>query len=121
MKVYTSSYWKYRGDRGVQISNSKPADARVYRSLPTLYPSWEMVSAWNEVKKLPQDNVVRIRVWSKFEREYWKKLNRIGPDNILPLLCDGDVYLCWCGKKSECHRGILATWLEKHGVEVEEL
>ncbi len=121
MKVYTSSYWKYRGDRGVQISNSKPADARVYRSLPTLYPSWEMVSAWNEVKKLPQDNAERIYVWSKFEREYWKKLNRIGPDNILPLLCDGDVYLCWCGKKSECHRGILATWLEKHGVEVEEL
>ena len=81
----------------------------------------EMVKAWNDVKKLPPDNAERKRTWKKFECEYWKKLSRIGADNILPLLSEGDVYLCWCGKRSECHRGILAAWLEKQGVEVEEL
>lgn len=121
MKVYTSSYWKYRGKKGVQISNSKPDDAVVYRSLPTLYPSWAMVKKWNAVKKLPKSDAKRQEVWNEFVEAYWRKLQRTGAENILPLLSDGDVLLCWCGNHTECHRGILSTWLRGLGIEVEEI
>lgn len=121
MKVYTSSYYRYRGNRGVQISNSRPDDSTVSRALPELYPTWANINAWNKVRKLPMDSPRRIRAWQKYTDDYWSKLNRIGPERILSLLSDGDVLLGWCGKASECSRSILAEWLSRNGVEVEEL
>lgn len=121
MKIYTSSYFKYHGNRGVQISTSKPELAKVYRKLPSLYPSWECVKRWNEVKKLPKTDPERQEVWSWYVEQYWNKLTRMGAENILPYLCEGDVLLCWCKNRNECHRGVLASWLAYYGVEVEEI
>lgn len=120
MKVYTSTYWKYRGDKGVQISNGRPDGVRVYRSLPLLYPAWNHVNDWNKVKKLPEDNVQRIAEWKSFTDAYWEKLSCIGIERIVSYLSEGDVLLCWCPKRHECHRSILAEFLERNGVEVEE-
>lgn len=121
MRIYTSSYWKYSGTRGVQISNSKPEQVKVYRSLPMLYPSWPAVKAWNQVKKLSKSDAKRQKVWERFTEEYWTKLQRLGPDAVLSILSDGDVLLCWCGIYGECHRSILAEFLRRNGVEVLEL
>lgn len=121
MEIYTSSYWKYAGSRGVQISNSRPENSRVYRSLPLLYPSWPEVKAWNQVKKLPKTDTERQRVWKKFTDAYWTKLQRLGADTVLSVLRDGDVLLCWCGNYHECHRGVLAEFLRRNGVEAVEL
>lgn len=52
MKVYTSCYWRYHGRNGVQITPSKPSDGYVYRTLPSLYPPWPAIKAWNEAKYL---------------------------------------------------------------------
>lgn len=121
MKVYTSSYWKYKGSHGVQISNSMPEGAVTYRRLPMLYPRWDMVSNWNKVKKLPDTHPEKLKEWRRFEDEYWKKLCSIGVDHIISCLSEGDVLLCWCNKEEWCHRTILAKWLRLNGVEVEEI
>lgn len=121
MKIYTSSYWKYTGARGVQISNSRPENSRIYRSLPLLYPAWPEVKAWNQVKKLPKIDAERQRVWKEFTKEYWTKLQRLGADTIISVLREGDVLLCWCGDYHECHRSILAEFLRRNGVEAAEL
>lgn len=120
MKIYTSNYWKYQGNRGVQISAGKPDNVKVNRSLPILYPSWDMVRRWNAVKKNPNDDPDKIREWNRYCKEYWNKLVKVGADRILSQLCDGDVLLCWCNTKY-CHRFILAEWLRRQGVEVEEI
>lgn len=121
MKIYTSSYYKYRGNRGVQIFRSKPTYAKVYRSLPTLYPSWDSIKKWNNVRDMDVKFVQRIRTLDKCKRNYWEYLSKVGPDRVLSLLSDGDVLLCWGGKSTECHRSVLAEWLRQYGVEVEEI
>jgi hypothetical protein len=121
MKVYTSNYWKYRGGCGVQISNSKPANANPYKTVWELFPYWDRVRDWNEVKKLPKDNTTRQWVWNSFVEAYRYKLNNLGIEKVKSLLQDGDVLLCWCHDANECHRSILAEWLREHGVEVEEI
>ena len=52
MQVYTSNYFKYKGERGVQISNSKPKDINVSGVLPVLFPDWNEVERWNKVKDI---------------------------------------------------------------------
>lgn len=119
MTVYTSTYWKYKGDRGVQISNSKPEDVKVYKRLPTLFPRWYMVDEWNKVKQRPTGDRNRQETWQRFEQDYWAKLCEMGSDKVISLLEDGDVLLCWCSRN--CHRHILARFLREHGVEVKEV
>ena len=122
MKIYTSNYWKYKGDNGVQISCGIPEWFKVKRRLALLFPSWESVKRWNSVKKLQDDDPVKLREWDRFQKEYWKKLSMMGPSHVLPYLSDGDVLLCWCHKTKWCHRAILAEWLRTVcGVEVEEI
>lgn len=119
--IYTSSYSKYKGNRGVQISCSKPGFAKVYRSLPCLYPNWCDVKEWNKYKSLPDDDKEKIEAWERYTKSYWNKLVKTGPERVLSVLSDGDVLLCWCYKDKNCHRSILAKWLGMYGVEVKEL
>lgn len=120
MKIYTSRYWEYTGSKGVQISNSKPDNTYVYKKVKELYPDWPMVRMWNCIKKnFPKYHPERIRAWEDFTRAYVAKLNSLGVERVRGLLEDGDVLLCWC--KEECHRHILAKWLNAHGIEVVEL
>jgi len=121
MEIYTSSYWKYRGARGVQISVSKPSDSVIYKKLVELSPSWEMVNSWNQVKDLPDESPIKNKAWEEYSDKYWIQLNTLGAEHVLSLLVDGDVLLCWCGKRKWCHRSIFAEWLELNGIHVKEL
>lgn len=117
MRLYTSYYAKYKGDKGVQISNSKPSSYDVVLPLKWLAPDWNMVEYWKEKMHTPE----RDEAWGKFVDSYWKKLDDIGERKILEYLHDGMVLLCWCKNYDECHRSILANWLQCHGVDVVEL
>jgi len=120
VKVYTSSYWYYVGGRGVQISNSKPDGIHVYKKVKELYPDWPMVSMWNCIKKkFPRYHQERIAAWEDFTRAYVEKLDSLGIERVRGLLEEGDVLLCWCFE--DCHRHILAKWLNAHGIEAVEL
>lgn len=122
MILYTSSYSKYKGSKGVQISNSKPSWATVRYVARNIFPDWDMVARWNKLKKLPKDDPERVYFWTEeFVPEYWNKLEQLGLQEVLRGLRDGDVLLCWCGDATECHRGILLIWLMYHGVDVREI
>ncbi len=121
MKVYTSCYWRYHGRNGVQITPSKPSDGYVYRALPSLYPSWPAIKAWNEAKYLDKDSPKRKRVWDKQAQMYWQQLTRLGAETVISTLHDGDVLLGWHGKQSECFRSVLAEFLRRNGIDVEEI
>lgn len=121
MKVYTSCYWRYHGRNGVQITPSKPSDGYVYRALPSLYPPWPAIKAWNEAKYLDKDSSKRKRVWDRQAQMYWQQLTRLGAETVISMLHDGDVLLGWHGKQSECFRSVLAEFLRRNGIDVEEI
>lgn len=121
MKVYTSCYWRYHGRNGVQITPSKPSDGVMYRSLPILYPPWPAIKAWNKYKYLDKNDPKRKRAWDRYAQEYWKQLSRTGAETIISMLHEEDVLLGWHGKQSECSRSVLAEFLRRNGVEVEEI
>lgn len=117
MKIYTGNYFTYHGDKGVQISASRPEGVSVYKSIPILYPSWDMLRRWNEAKNTEMRDVE----WERYKEEYWKRLVSVGFDAIMSRLADGDVLLCWCHKYRYCHRSLVAEFLRRNGVEVEEI
>lgn len=119
MKIYTSWYDNYEGERGVQITNSIPEGATVYKKLPMLYPRWNSVVLWNSVKDLPVGTRERQVIWSVFCEEYRAIINKLGFKKISEQLDDGDVLLGWF--KTNCHRQILTRYLKERGIEVEEL
>lgn len=94
MKVYTSCYWRYHGRNGVQITPSKPSDGYVYRALPSLYPPWPAIKAWNEAKYLDKDSPKRKRVWDKQAQMYWQQLTRLG------AACCTMVMFYWVGTEN---------------------
>ena len=103
----------------MQITNSLPSGAVVYKKIPSLYPKWNTVTLWNSVRKLPVGTRERQVVWGIFCKEYRDKLNKLGARKIIEQLTDGDVLLGWF--RRNCHRQILMRYLREHGVEVEEL
>lgn len=95
MILYTSSYSKYKGSKGVQISNSKPSWATVRYVARNIFPDWDMVARWNKLKKLQKDDPERVYFWTEeFVPEYWNKLEQLGLQEVLRGLRDGDVLLC---------------------------
>lgn len=120
MQVFISNFSRYKGDRGVSISNSKPKWANVVKENKLLAPEWEMVEKWNEVKELHHSRERKL-IMEEFKERYFKKLESLGIEKILNSIEDNDVLLCWCKKDGFCHRYLLADFLNKHGVEVKEI
>lgn len=52
---------------------------------------------------------------------YWQQLTRLGAETVISMLHDGDVLLGWHGKQSECFRSVLAEFLRRNGIDVEEI
>lgn len=70
---------------------------------------------------LDKDSPKRKRVWDKQAQMYWQQLTRLGAETVISMLHDGDVLLGWHGKQSECFRSVLAEFLRRNGIDVEEI
>jgi uncharacterized protein (DUF488 family) len=59
------------------------------------------------------------------EKGYTKRFNRqldaLHFSDVIKYLHDGDVLLCYEAPNQFCHRHLVAAWLRKHGITVEEL
>ena len=119
MKVYISNYSRYKGSHGVQISRSKPEWASVYKAIPQLFPTYDLIKSIKDTDSLSKDDPVRKKVEEEYVTEYTLQLNR-NKENILRQLRDGDVLLCWCGVGKFCHRYIVQLWLQMCDIECEE-
>lgn len=95
----------------------KPDFKKVCKTIPILYPTWDSLRRWNDAKKTERRN----QEWARFKEEYWQRLVSLGADTIISRLDDGDVLLCWCSKYEYCHRSLVAEFLRRNGIEVEEI
>jgi len=59
--------------------------------------------------------------WEQYEVRYVDRLNLVAGDCAEGLLRDGMVLLCWEGPGKNCHRHLLASWLQEYYHDVEEL
>ena len=79
------------------------------REYPKLAPSRELVYA-----DIP---------WADYVRIYQQTvLNQLDPKTVYQELGEDAVLLCWEGPSKQCHRHLVASWLEENlGIRVEEL
>ncbi len=120
MEIYTSC-WKNRELAGlacmpVQISRGRPRGALGFR--------------YRVLRELaPDDRTWAEEDWSRFGDEYRRQLEELGVEAIVSRLetigreAGGlpVTLLCFEEAQSDCHRGLLASWLRERGVEVREL
>lgn len=60
--------------------------------------------------------------WEQFAREYQEWLNKLDPAKVLADLGPDAILLCWEKPGDDCHRRLVAKWLEKHlDIQVPEL
>lgn len=111
MKIYTSYFAKYKGVKGLAVSNSVPKNVTCARC-GEVAPPWEWVDALKRDEISWESFYLQYYYWLK-EHDRWKVL--------LPFLADGVVLLCWEKNYHRCHRSILAAVLDEYGIEVEEL
>ena len=111
MKLYTSSFWRVTpGASQVCIARIPPKSFHG-RCLPCLAPSAELLSAY-------RNHFVREKGYTK---RFNRQLNALNFSDVIKHLHDGDVLLCYEAPGQFCHRHLVAAWLRKHGVTVEEL
>lgn len=121
MKLYTSTYRTYRGDKGVAISLGLPLSPVPYKDIAMLKPESNEFRKLAAVRHLANSSKRKRDVQNVFAEKYLLRLNNLGIDKVLSVLDDGDVLLCFCWPGDFCHRHILADWLRSHGVFIEEL
>lgn len=80
------------------------------KSYPPLAPPWRLVVSYQkgEIDKY------------QYEEVYNKQLNNLNALKVREDLGDNAVLLCW-EAKGFCHRHLVANWLKKFGIEVDEL
>jgi hypothetical protein len=60
--------------------------------------------------------------WAEFEQAYGQVLAALDPAQVAQELGEDAVLLCFEGDRSQCHRGLVAAWLEANlGIEVPEV
>lgn len=115
MRIFTSNYARFGNHpNAVSISVYVPKTCPNLRHYPSLAPTWDLV---NKYKNGVVDN-------SGYISEYLDILESRGiltGKDILPLVQDGDVLLCFEKADDFCHRQIVAQLLRDVGVDVVEL
>jgi hypothetical protein len=119
MKVYTSYYGKLR-----------LIDTKIYEPIAISLTVPNSVSLINcrKLNPNPEDfhRYKQTGNWSVFREAYQTKLDRYSQRDIedsLIYLSKGKipVLLCWEKECECCHRSIIAEWLNKVGIQCEEL
>ncbi len=102
--LYTASYFESRHWHGdlIAISPSVPKEIKVKASLPFLFPSVELLSAWRAKQIDEVEYTERYRAQIKDSWSQVKKwLDSLKPEKDLTLVC-------WERKGEWCHRNLLA-------------
>lgn len=121
MKIYTSYYAKIARVKEpavlIRISTSKPDwFPKLTIDMKDLYPGWDLV---NDIKK-------GLITWEEYTQRYQEKLSRLDKERILDELRTlaerydplPIVLLCYERPTDNCHRHLVADWLD---CDVEEL
>lgn len=111
MKLYTSTFLRY-GDHhdSVSIALRSPMwyDGPYYKPL---MPPTDLLRAF----KNGEIDLELFTRWYEIE-----VLSILTPKRIEKDLRDGSILLCWCNM-GFCHRRLVRDWLNKNGIETEEL
>ena len=111
MTLYTSYFAR---------AGNNPQAVSIARSTPRFFtgseykvvaPPWELVDNYKK-------NVI---TWEQYTEQYLSILDKLGESKVISGLHDGDILLCYekCG--DNCHRHLLAKWLNDRGHNVTEL
>jgi len=113
-KIYTSNFAR---------NGSNPNAIAISSIIPEWYNGKEMrellAPKFDLVKKTKDGTYSK----EKYKEEYLKLLNdrQIVPEELIELLPDGAILLCYEKPGGFCHRRILAEWIKEHmGFEIPE-
>ena len=111
MKLYTG-YFARHGlhSHAYSIARGQPWVCNL-PAISKLAPSGQLLADYNSG---------RID-WEEYAVRYFTQLNILGIEKVEEMLLDGMVLLCWEGPGKNCHRHLLAEWLQEYYHEVEEL
>jgi len=100
--ITESNFFKYKGDRGVAISNSIPTGWNGKR-YTALAPPWDLVKRFRDEKVTE----------AQFREEYAEKiLSKLDRRKVKAEL-EGMTLLCWEGDGKFCHRHLALKWLNE--------
>lgn len=128
-EIYTSYYNKVdkikekcEGFDLVSISTSIPEFASdISVNCKALAPGWDLVSPY---KNMIKDGGSEKSAWDIYVEGYNEKvLSKIDCNKLYDLLPDKCVLLCYEGRDKNCHRHLVAQWLNENieGLSVKEL
>ena len=111
--IHTSSFFKYDNHKGTLflVANSMPKKMPYECiKLKSFVPSWDLVKSF-------KDNKIS---WEEYTTHYLAYLNGLPDDSEdIQMLKNTEecTLLCWEPDSNNCHRSILANWLEeKHSL-----
>lgn len=109
-RIMTSNYQNCVTENGISISGDGGKKANFNGpSISKLAPKKEFWKVWhNNIGKIPEEENTRYYV-----REYYKQvLSKLDPEDVLKMIPDGSILLCYEDHDDFCHRHIFAYWME---------
>lgn len=110
MKIYTGSYKYCKTIKGISISGDRGKNIGFKGIvLSELAPKKEWWQIWYEnIGKVNEEDNLEFYV-----TEYYKTvLSKFHPDDLLHIIPDGSILLCYEEPEDFCHRNIIAGYLE---------
>ena len=118
--IYTGGYKNCLKCNLVSISGDRGKSVNYLGAcFPTLAPKLSFLKEWhNNIGKIPEDENNRYYI----EQFYKQVLKPLDSNEIVKILIDNTILLCYEDNMEFCHRHIVAYWLEKNlGIEVPEV
>ena len=118
--IYTGSYKNCLKGNLISISGDRGKSVNYLGAcFSALAPKLSFWKEWhNNIGKVPEDENNRYYI----EQFYKQVLKPIDPNEIVKILIDNAILLCYEDSMEFCHRHIVAYWLEKKlGIEVPEV
>ena len=109
-RIMTSNYNNCITENGISISGDRGKEAGFTGlSLPMLAPKKEFWQVWhNSLGKIPKEASDKY-----YTREYYRQvLSKLDPKEVMKMIPEGSILLCYEKPDEFCHRHLVAFWFE---------
>ena len=109
-RIMTSNYENCKTENGISISGDRGKLVDFQGNcLPIFAPKKEFWKVWHDnIGKISEEDNTRYYV-----EEYYKQvLSKLDPNEVLEMIPDGSILLCYEDNIEVCHRHLVAFWFE---------
>ena len=109
-RIMTSNYKNCTSENGISISGDRGKKVNFSGNcLPLFAPKKDFWQVWHDnIGKISEEENTRYYV-----EEYYKQvLSKLDPTEVLDIIPDGSILLCYEENSDFCHRHLVAFWFE---------